>query len=198
MSQDIQGLIDKINQEGLQAASLKAQEIESQARAQAAEIIAKAKAEAVRIIEEAKKEALNTEKNSQALLKQAGRDMILTFKKEINNLLNNLASQAIGRVLTPEETGEIIIGLIRGNTGEQKIILGLKEQDLQRLEEVLFVGLNAEVKKGITLKPEEDIQAGFIISYDAGRSYYDFSDKAIADYIVSCMKPKLAEILSPK
>jgi vacuolar-type H+-ATPase subunit E/Vma4 len=45
------------------------------------------------------------------------------------------------------------------------------------------------------VQPSEDISSGFIISYDQGKSYFDFSDKALAEYIAGYLKPQLSEIL---
>jgi len=41
----------------------------------------------------------------------------------------------------------------------------------------------------------EEISGGFTISFDSGKSCYDFTDKALADYIGTYLKPKLNQIL---
>ena len=45
------------------------------------------------------------------------------------------------------------------------------------------------------LKPAEDILGGFTISFDSGKSQFDFTDQALAEYIGQYLKPKLEEIL---
>jgi len=55
--------------------------------------------------------------------------------------------------------------------------------------------LRQEAARGITLQPGEEIQGGFTISFDNGKSCYDFTDKALADYIITYLKPKLKKIL---
>ena len=71
----------------------------------------------------------------------------------------------------------------------------LKEQDKIKLEGHFLNKLKGELKKGIELRGQADIQAGFIISFDSGKSHFDFSDKALAQYLGSYVKPKVAEIL---
>ena len=47
----------------------------------------------------------------------------------------------------------------------------------------------------VVCREVQDIRAGFVISYDGGKSQWDFSDKALAEYIGSCLNPKLNVIL---
>ena len=47
------------------------------------------------------------------------------------------------------------------------------------------------MEKKIILKPAEEISGGFTISFDNGKSCYDFTDKALAEYIGTYLKPKL-------
>jgi vacuolar-type H+-ATPase subunit E/Vma4 len=56
--------------------------------------------------------------------------------------------------------------------------------------------LGDEIKKGLTLKPLGEISGGFTISYDGGKSHYDFTDKGIAEYLSACLNPELSAILN--
>jgi len=67
--------------------------------------------------------------------------------------------------------------------------------DLEKLEKTLLNELKEEIRKGITLKPSDSITAGLVISYDSGKSYYDFTDEALANYISVHLKPKLRDML---
>ena len=77
---------------------------------------------------------------------------------------------------------------------KEGLVITLPKADRENLEQYLFSRLKEEVKKGITLKTNDDIQAGFLISYDAGKSYYDFTGQSLLDYISAQIKPKLAEL----
>lgn len=195
MAEDIRNLIEKIQQEGIKVAEDKAQEIESQARRQAEEIIKKAKAEAEKQISDAKEQIARAKESSKVLLKQAGRDLILGLKKEINAILDKAIVSAVQQALSPQELAKILTTLIENYSGKGEIVVSLSKEDLEKLEKGLLAALTQEAKKGITLRQSEDIQAGFIISYDAGKSHYDFTDVALAEYIGSFLKPKLKEIL---
>jgi len=195
MAQEIKDLIAKINEEGVKAAEAKAKEIEEQARNRADEIVKKAKAEAEKLIAQAKDEIVKMQDNSGALLKQAGRDLILSLKTEINAVLERLIVSGVRQALNTEELTKILTALIKNYSGKENIVIALSEEDARKLEKSFLEGLRAEVGKGIALRPSEDIQAGFIISYDNGKSSFDFSDKGLAEYIGTCLKPRLKEIL---
>lgn len=197
MAEDIKGLIAKIQQEGVQIAEAKAKTIEDQARAQAEALIAEAKEEAQALIAERKDTLAKMEKSAKVSLGQAGRDLLLALREEINATLSRLILAEVRQALKPEELAEIITALLKGLSGKQhgELVVSVSKKDLTGLKKALLGKLASEVKQGLVLKPAEEISAGFTISYDGGKSHYDFSDKGIAEYFSTQLKPELAEIL---
>lgn len=198
MPEDIKRLIEKIQQEGIAAAEDKAKAIEDAARKQAQEILQKAKADAEKMLTGAQSGIAKMEENSQASLKQAGRDMLLALRKEISNILDRIIISHIREALAPEELAKIIGALAKSHTekGSGDIIVSLNKEMLEKVEKKILNEVKEEAQKGITLRPAEEIHAGFTISFDSGKSQYDFTDKALAEYIATFLKPKLAELLS--
>jgi V/A-type H+-transporting ATPase subunit E len=197
MAEEIKDLIAKIQKEGIQAAEDQARAIESQAKLKAEEIVKKAKAEAEKLIRAADEQITKAQESSQVLLKQAGRDMILSLRKEIDAMLDTLILSAAKEALKPQELVKIISSLVKHHHEETKanIVVSLNNEDLEKLEEGLFSELGREAQKGIILRGEDQILAGFMISFDAGKSQFDFTDQALSEYIGSYLKPKLKEIL---
>lgn len=197
MSEEIKGLIEKIREEGVIAAEGKARQIEEEARRSAANIIEKARDEAQKIVREANQQAAAKEASTKALLQQAGRDLMLSLKKEIDSMLHKLIVSEVAEALSPQELIRIIALLIKdySSKGGADIIITLKKSDSEKLSRGFLEKLKEETKKGIVLKSAEEISGGFIISFDAGKSHYDFTDKALAEYISSYLKPALAKIL---
>lgn len=197
MAEDIKGLIEKIKREGIQAAQESAQAIEAQAKAKAEDILKTARAEAERIISEAKENINREQASSQELLKQAARDMIIELKKEIENMLGSLISERVREAFNPQEAASIIKDIIinQAKNASGSIQVELKKSDLDALEKGFIAELKEKAKKEIILKPSDEITGGFIISYDSGKSYFDFTDRALAEYIGNYLKPKLSEIL---
>lgn len=96
-------------------------------------------------------------------------------------------------MLRRRQCGQLVRQYGAGERGEISIFL--KGEDLEILEKNFLQKLREETKKNIVLRPEEEISGGFIISFDSGRSLYDFTDKAMAEYIGAYLKPKLNKIL---
>lgn len=197
MAEDIKGLIDKIQEEGIKAAQDKAGQIQEQAERAAQDILERAKTEAEKVIALAQAAAGQARANTESLLKQAARDLLISLRREIEQTLNKIIALELRRALEPQELAKIISHMIKEHSGKTKeeIIISLKKADLETLEKHFLGLLKDEAKKGITLKSAEDIGAGFIISFDAGKSHYDFTDKALAEYISLYLKPQLKQIL---
>ncbi len=119
MAEQIKELIEKIQQEGINAAEEKAKEIRKEAALKAAEIVDKASVEAHRIISSAKEEAEKLQINTNTLLAQSARDMILSLKKEITAMLDAIIARELRQALTTDELEKIIHLL--GNDGAMVI-----------------------------------------------------------------------------
>jgi len=197
MAEEIRDLIEKINQEGIKAAEEKAQNIEAAAKQRADDILAQAKLEAEEMIAAAKDRIFRDDEKGKTLLAQAGRDLLLSLRKEINAMLGRIVVSDIQQALTPEALSRLL-SEVAGNysAGESsEITVIVNKEDLETLEKNFLHKLREETKKQIILKPAEEISGGFTISFDNGKSCYDFTDKALADYIGTYLKPKLNQIL---
>lgn len=198
MAEELKNLIEKIQEEGIKAAQDKAKAIEDEARRMSAQILEKARREAEKITLDAKARAASAEASGKAVLKQAARDLLISLRKEIEAMLDRIVTSHVHRALEPEELAKILSDIIkeRAKEGKADIVISLRKEDLEKLEKGFLSDLRAEMKKGLTLKTSDEIRGGFLISYDSGKSYYDFTDKALARYISLQLKPKLAELLS--
>jgi vacuolar-type H+-ATPase subunit E/Vma4 len=197
MAEEIRDLIEKINQEGIRTADEKAQNIEAAAKQRADEILAHAKLEAEGMISEARDRIHREDKAGKILLSQAGRDLLLALRQEINAILGRIIVSDIRLAMTPEALFRLLSELIKNYSSEESsdITVFLNKDDLEILEKNFLHRLREETKKQIVLKPGEEISGGFTISFDSGRSCFDFTDKALAEYIGTYLKPKLNQIL---
>lgn len=198
MAEEIKDLIAKIQQEGVIAAEKQAAQIKTEADSRAQKIIAEAKIQAVKIIEQASSEAKKLDESTNASLKQAGRDLLISLRREINSMLESLVKLNIDQALTTEELTRIIRDLIKNaplSLGSQ-IVISLAQQDKDKLEKGFLRQLAEETKKQIILKSADEIDSGFIISFDSGKSTFDFSSKALTEYISGSLRPELNKILN--
>jgi V/A-type H+-transporting ATPase subunit E len=200
MAQEIKDLIAKIQQEGVQAAQAQAAQVQAEAQRKALQIMSEAKIEAEKIIEQANNQSQRTDDATQAALKQAGRDLLINLRQEISSMLDRLIKLDLRQALTAEKLSEIIASTIKNtplSLGSQ-IIISLNPQDKDKLEQGFLKQLVQAAKKEIILKSADGIESGFVISFDAGRSIFDFSGQALSDYISGCLRPELNKILNPK
>jgi V/A-type H+-transporting ATPase subunit E len=193
--EEIKDLIAKIKNEGVKAAQEKSLKVEHEAKTLAGKIISDAKAEAAKIVNEAHREAEQHKSSVEALLKQSARDMLLSLKKEIISMLDMIIKKNISSALTPEEMSKIIHSLIKANTQKEEVVVTAKEEDIKKIQKGLISELSEEMKKRVIFKPSDQISSGFTISYDAGKSLFDFSGEALAQYISVYLKPELNNIL---
>jgi V/A-type H+-transporting ATPase subunit E len=197
MAEEIRDLIEKINQEGIKAAEEKAHIIEAAAQQRADEILVQARRESEEMIAAAQDRIRRDDEKGKILLNQAGRDLLLSLRKEINAMLGRIVVSEIQKALTPEALFKLLLEVVRnyssGDTSD--INVAVNKEDLEILEKNFLSNLKEETKKKIILSPSEEISGGFTISFDSGKSCYDFTDKALAEYIGTYLKPKLNQIL---
>jgi V/A-type H+/Na+-transporting ATPase subunit E len=197
MVEDIGDLIEKINQDGIRAAEEKAHTIEAAAKQRADDILASAEREAGEMISAAKDRIRRDDQKEKALLAQAGRDLLLTLREEINAMLERLLVSDIRQAMTPEAVSGLLLDVVRNYSldGTGSITISMNKSDMENLEKYFLHKLREETKQQVLLRPAEEISGGFIISFDSGKSCFDFTDKALADYIGTYLKPKLNQIL---
>ena len=199
MSENLKDLLEKINQEGIKSAEEKAMIIESKAEKDAEKILEDARKFADNIIQEANSSALRLKATAEASLKQASRDTILSLKEEIRKILNKIVALEISKAMSGEETGKILAGLIEkyvdknGQVGDVKVLV--KEEDLKKIKDGFMSKLKDKVASGVEFKPSANINAGFSISFDKGKSYFDFSDEGLLDALSVYLNPELAKLI---
>ena len=71
----------------------------------------------------------------------------------------------------------------------------LSEKDLKALEKSLTASLKAEIKKGLEIKPDKTLAAGFRIGVKNGAAYYDYSAESLAEMFAAYLNPKVAGLM---
>lgn len=201
MAQQVQELINKIKTEGVQAAQEQAQEMEAQAKRKAEEIVGQAQKRAQQMTAEAEAQIKKKEAAAQMALKQAARDTLISLRKEIENVLHGIAAAKVGEALTAERLSQIIREVsqkaVEGDLVQKTIEVVLNPQDFKVLGNGFLSELQRQLKKPIQLKSADDIGKGFTISFDEGKSRFDFTDVSLAEYLGARLNDQVAALLSP-
>ncbi|MDR1867440.1 MAG: V-type ATP synthase subunit E [Treponema sp.] len=197
MDVQLKDLIDTIKKDGITSASEESAKIKAQAEADAKYIIEAAQKEAASIIAKAKADAERSESAGIAALSQASRNLVLSFKAEIESLLKSIINQKVTGAYTLDVLKTTLPDLLKAWVAKEKDDLAVivSESDAQKLQNFFISSLQSELKKGIELKSDRNLAAGFRIANKDGSAYYDFSSESVANMLSAYLNPRLAEIL---
>jgi len=198
MEIQLQELIDKIKKDGIETASEEAARIKRESEAEAAKVLAAAKKEAAEIISQGKADAERSEKAGKAALEQASRNLVLSFKREIETLLDKIMVQAVSSAYKEDTLKAILPDLLKAwvsSGGSDSLDLLLNADDLEKVKGWAQGALAAELKKGLELKSDRNLGKGFRIANKDGSAYYDFSAESVSELLSAYLNPHLAELL---
>ena len=199
MAQQVQDLINKIKTEGIEAAQQKATEIEAAAHHKADAIIDDARKRAEQMITEAKAEIKKSQQSSEIALQQSSRNMLLSLRKEIQSLLKNIILSRTSEILSAEQLTQIIQTTVNNYTNKATVVdnvkLLLNADDLKKLKDGFISDLQKRLKGSVEFKSSQDIVKGFVVSFDNGKSSFDFTDRSLAEYLSTFLNEELAKIV---
>ena len=198
MDVQLQELIDKIKKDGVVTAEAEAAKIVEASEKKAEGIIADAQAKAAEIIKNAKAETERMEKASEEAIIQAGRNMLLSFKDSLIGELDVLIKAETEKAESKEVLTKLIPETVKvwaKNADASELSVLLSEKDLKILESALTSELKAEVSKGLEIKPDKTLSAGFRIGVKNGAAYYDYSADSLAEMFAAYLNPKVAALL---
>ena len=198
MEIQLQELIDKIKKDGVDVAENEAESILASAKAEAEKIISDAKAEANKILLNAKNENERMVKSSEDAIRQAGRNVLISFIESVTRELNAILGESVKSVYSSDSLAKLIIKFIEGwqsKPGAEDISVILNSEDLKSLEEVLLSSLKYKMQRGVTLKANDCFDGGFRIAENNGQAFYDYSEESVVDMLSNYLSPKVTEIL---
>ena len=198
MEIQLQELIDQIKKDGVETAEAQAESILNSAKAQAQKIIAEAQAQADSILLNAKSENDRMVKSGEEAIRQAGRNLLISFRESVSRELAAIVGENVADVYSSDAFSKLVVNAVESwagkpDAGELSVILNSK--DLESLEKMLLAELKAKMLKGITLKASDNFDGGFRIIEKDGRAYYDYSAEAVVDMLSNYLSPKVTAIL---
>lgn len=198
MEIQLQELIDKIKKDGVEAAETEADSILSSAKNEAEKIIADARAQADKMIADAKLENERMVKSGEDALRQAGRNLLISFRESVARELKMIATENANQAFSKETLGKLIVTVVE-NWSEKPdaddLSVILNSDDLKLLESSLISALGEKMQGGVTLKANDNFDGGFRISINNGSAYYDYSTDSVVDMLSSYLSPRVTELL---
>lgn len=198
MEIQLQELIEQIKKDGVEAAETEAKSIIDSAKAQADKIIADARAQADKILLDAKNENERMVKSSEDAIRQAGRNLLISFRESVSRELNAIVGKEVMAVYSSDMFAQLVVNVVEcwaNKPDAEDIAVILNSEDLKSLEETVLAGLKDKLLKGVTLKANDNFDGGFRITVNDGGAYYDYSAEAVVDMLSNYLSPKVTELL---
>lgn len=178
MELQIQDLISSIRKEGIDAANAEAESIVSEAKKKAEALLAAAKTEAQQYRDSAEKEIEILRESAQVSAEQAKRDAVLAFKSEIQSEFQKILSHDVRSQLAGGGLGRLIRAALSGEKVSDYAA------EVSEVSDDLKAELAEEIKNGLEIRPNKNVQQGFRLASKDGSGYFDCSDEGIMEMLM--------------
>ncbi|MBQ8590050.1 MAG: V-type ATP synthase subunit E [Firmicutes bacterium] len=198
MEIQLQELIDQIKKDGVVAAETEAASILDSAKAEAERIVADAQATAEKLILNAKAENDRMVKSSEDAIRQAGRNLLITFRESVARELKAIVGETVAKAYSSEAFEALVVKAVENwsrKSDVEDLTLIVNEEDLKAVEEAALAALNDRIMRGVTLKASENFDGGFRIAVNNGSAYYDYSTEAVVDMLSNYLSQKVTALL---
>ena len=198
MDFQLQELIDKIKKDGVSSAEAAAAQITADAEKKAASIVEEAQKKSDDMIKNAKSEIARLEKASEDAVTQACRNMLISFRDSLVAELDGLIQSETAKSYSSDLMKTLIPETVKAwskNADASELSVILSEKDLKSLEDELKAALKTEISKGLEIKPDSTLSAGFRIGVNNGAAFYDYSAESVADLFSAYLNPRVAAIM---
>lgn len=186
--EDIQGLLERINRDGVEKAEAEAKKIIATAEERAAAIIENARARASEEKAAAEKASADYASRAAETIRQGARDTLLKLEEKVVALLEKVLVKDVEKALADEATAQALVSAaireVAGNveiTAPEKIAAALKAQ--------------LAAQGAITIVTDETLGTGFSVKADGGRIERAFTADVIATELAKRLRPDLAKLI---
>ena len=196
MSDQLQDLLQRVYDEGVNKAREEAEAILAKAKEEAAELRAQAETEAEKTVSKAKQEAADIAKNADSDLQMAAQSTLSAVKQKLTEVLLSEAFDAKlkGAATDPDFVKQLILEMVasfKSSGGRVSISKSLEG----KLEEHFLKSLGETAGQGLQVEFSPQMKNGFAIS-PAGKDYkLSFTDVDFANLFKSYLRPRSNKIL---
>ncbi|UDQ98651.1 hypothetical protein AAEX28_00855 [Lentisphaerota bacterium WC36G] len=197
MAVELQGLLNKLQEEGVKKADQEKQTIIDQAKQEAAKIVADAKKEAEAIVKNAQQEEADIQVKAKAAVNQASRDIIIGLQTSLQERLNKLAKQSSQEAMTPEFMQKVIAQMVEKYADQDapSIEVMVAPSELETMTKLLTQSLIDDMKINCEVVKGNDIAGGLKVSFDGADLFLDCTEDAITQLVASYVGPRLADMI---
>ena len=147
---------------------------------------------------DAKAENEKTVKSGEDAIRQAGRNLLISFRESVTRELGAIVGGNVNAVYSSDAFAKLVVNAVESWTGKpeaEDIAVILNSADIEKLEGALLAELKAKMLGGVTLKANDSFDSGFRIAVNNGAVYYDYSAEAVTDMLSNYLSPKVTALL---
>ena len=198
LNQNLNTLVDKLNNEGIEKAKDQALQIITEAQRQASVLIEEAKKHISSMETQSLAEMTHKRDNVNSELKSAAQQTIHSIKNELISVISNkIAFQGIKEALSNKEFLQKIIFTVvqKWNPVENNLrfeLLVNKEDELQ-LKDFVDQRIKKELSIELEIVVENKIKSGFKIGIKSENYYVSFSDEEFENFFKSYLRERTIE-----
>lgn len=199
MPEELQSLLDRIQKDGVDKADAEAARLVAAAKDKSAAIVKEAEEKARAILAKADQDSAQFAERGRKALEQAARDVVLSVGESVNAMMQGIVGRDIGQALDPETLKKLIAGVVQqyvaAGAGDARIEVIVAPAQQKAITDFFLSKFAAEMRKGLTVKADSSIVAGFRVSVTGREVQHDFTGEAIRDALCQLVRPQLAEIV---
>ncbi len=188
--ENLDALLSKIRNEGVDAAQREAAQLIAEAKAEAERIVAAAEASAKTLTEQARLETERLAQGAEATMRQAARDVVLKLEQDLAALFERTLGGAIDETLALKPLVEKFV--------TDAVVSYLREGDVTVIagpELVAALKAKLAAQKQVTVVTDPTMGTGFRVTLAGGRVEHDFSGEAVTEALAKLLRPQLAKLL---
>lgn len=195
MDIQVQELIEKIRQDGIESASESARKIREEAEIEAKKLLESARKEADALIEKAKADVAKMEASSREALEQAARNCLIALRSRLEAVFGAVSVRDTGAAMSADVIAKVLPEILSkwnaSNSDSPDLLL--PEAAMNEMEKALRAALSAELAKGMVIRPVKDLDAGFRLAAKEGGLWWDYSAESLGEVLAAYLNPRLAE-----
>jgi V/A-type H+/Na+-transporting ATPase subunit E len=205
----VQNLVDRIRDQGVLAATEKANKIVRDAEAKSAKMLADAKREVEQLREKARIEIESNQAAALEALKLSARDTMLQLKAKVSSGFEVFVQKLVTSATSDEQFIKAIVLVLASHVEKEligdkeieilisdSILTGQPNEKLSERTKQTILGLSSEMlREGVELIPSGEIEGGARVRLVKDKLEIDLSDKAISKLLYQRILPRFQSIL---
>ena len=198
MAEELQGILERIQKDGIEKADNEAAQIIAKAKEQAAEITAKAAQEAEALLKKADSDSAAFQQRAEKAIEQAARDVVISVGDAVTETLRSIVEAANDSSLKSDDFPAFIKKIVQAyveSSSPDSIELLVSEEDQERITKYFMTEMTDAMRAGLTISGDHSIISGFVVSLKDKSIYHDFSGETLTDAMSDLLRPQLAEIV---